>query len=93
MVAPLVERTFAGGTYRGRMFPEYATGFVTGGALRAPVGGWSDTDSFWPLKDDLVRMMLDAGFESVEKIELGAGERPWQVDPVNRVMYVAHVMS
>jgi len=90
----LVERTLDGGTYRGRMFAEYAPDSSLDERAELLWAAWSDADSFWPLEDDLVRMIHDAGFESVEKIEFDADRRQrWRVDQVNRVTYVARVTS
>ena len=54
---------------------------------------WSDIDSFWPLEEDLVAMIKDAGFASAEKIDLAGDGRAsrWGVDQTNRVVYIARV--
>jgi ubiquinone/menaquinone biosynthesis C-methylase UbiE len=80
-------------TYQGRWFPEYdadASASDRDGYLWA---AWSDSDAFWPTEDELVRMVLDAGFAAVEKIDMTIGDRQsrWRVDQRNRVVYVATV--
>jgi SAM-dependent methyltransferase len=79
-------------SYRGRWFPEYdphASSSARDGYLWA---AWSDSDAFWPLEDELVRMVTDAGFSSVDKVEVPTDQRSrWQVDHLNRVIYVARV--
>jgi SAM-dependent methyltransferase len=89
----LRELVSGGETYRGRMFPEYSRGSSDGEREEFLWAAWSDHDSFWPLEDELVRMIQDAGFSSVERIELTDDDRAlrWGVDPRNRVLYRAWV--
>lgn len=91
--SPIVEHHTGSGTYRGRMFQEYAPGTSEASKEELLWSAWSDTAAFWPLEDELVRMIGDAGFASVEKIDLAADERRsrWGVDQSNRVVYVARV--
>lgn len=87
----VVTLTSGGHEYRGRWFGEYdetITDEQREGLLWA---AWSDRASFWPFEDDLVRMIRDAGFESVEKIDVTAMADPWQVDHTNRVLYRCEV--
>jgi len=86
----LVDLVSGGHSYRGRRFQEYepdASDSARDGYLWA---AWSDSHAFWPLEDDLVRMITDAGFSSVEKIDMDVDDRRdrWQVDEINRVVYV-----
>jgi SAM-dependent methyltransferase len=87
----LVSRTFGGREYRGRMFPEYAADGSDGDVEDMVWAAWGDSAAFWPLEDDLVAMIGDAGFASVEKVDLVAEGRAatWYVDQTNRVVYLA----
>jgi SAM-dependent methyltransferase len=87
----IVTRSSGGHEYRGRMFPEYAADGSDGDIEDLLWAAWGDTDAFWPLEDDLVAMIRDAGFSEVEKIDLhGQGRaHKWHVDHLNRVMYLA----
>lgn len=89
----VIEMASDGRRYRGRMFPEYAPDVSADEKSDLLWAAWSDVDSFWPLEDDLVAMIGDAGFGSVEKVDLVADGRAnrWGVDQVNRVVYVARV--
>ncbi|MGB0115007.1 MAG: DUF1698 domain-containing protein [Ilumatobacteraceae bacterium] len=88
----LVERQTGPGTYRGRMFDEYAPGTSDASKEELLWAAWSDTAAFWPLEEELVRMIGDAGFSSVEKVEVSDEDRTrWGVDQLNRVIYVARV--
>ena len=91
--SPIVSKDAHGSTYRGRMFPEYPLDVSDDAKEAMAWAAYSDADAFWPLEDDLVRMMHDAGFARVEKIDVvGDGNLPrWGVDTVNRVMYLAYV--
>jgi SAM-dependent methyltransferase len=87
----IVTRTCAGREYRGRMFHEYAADGSDGDVEDMLWSAWGDAAAFWPLEDELVRMIGDAGFGSVEKVDLAAQDPPakWQVDQTNRVVYLA----
>jgi 2-polyprenyl-3-methyl-5-hydroxy-6-metoxy-1,4-benzoquinol methylase len=89
----VVTRSSGERTYRGRMFPEYAPDVAEDVKDDLLWAAWSDTDSFWPLEEDLEVMMLDAGFGSFEKVDLAADGRAsrWGVDQTNRVVYLARV--
>lgn len=89
----VVEATFAGQTYRGRMFPEYDPSATDEERERFLWAAWSDAAAFWPLEDDLVRMIHAAGFARVGRIdpEVVTNGRHWAVDPTNRVCYLAWV--
>ena len=89
----VVGRESAGKTYQGRMFKEYASGNSDPAKEDLVWAAYSDTDSFWPFEDELVRMIENAGFTSVEKIDPSADgqQRPWAVDHENRVIYRAFV--
>jgi 2-polyprenyl-3-methyl-5-hydroxy-6-metoxy-1,4-benzoquinol methylase len=88
----LVTRSSGNRTYRGRMFPEYAPDIADDVKDNLLWAAWSDTDSFWPLEEELCAMILDAGFVSFEKIDLDREERArWGVDQTKRVLYVARV--
>lgn len=91
--SPMVERESHGVTYRGRMFPEYPPDVSDDAKEAMAWAAYSDADAFWPLEEDLVQMMHDAGFARVEKVDVaGDGNLPrWGVDTVNRVMYLAYV--
>lgn len=91
--SPLVTVELAGRSYRGRMFGEYDAGLDEAGREELLWAAWSDDAAFWPLEDDLVAMIRDAGFASVEKIEVAGTQRAdrWNVDQTNRVVYLARV--
>ncbi len=82
-----------GSTNRGRMFPEYAPDASDDAKEAMAWAAYSDADAFWPLEDDLVQMIHDAGFAQVDKVDVAAdGNLPrWGVDTLNRVMYLAYV--
>lgn len=87
----VVTRQLCGRSYRGRMYPEYPVGEDQREDLLW--AAWNDADSFWPMEDDLVAMIHDAGFRSIERVDPaadGCGDR-WRVDPISRVMYLAWV--
>jgi SAM-dependent methyltransferase len=89
----MVTKESHGIEYRGRMFPEYPPDVSDAAKEAMAWAAYSDADAFWPTEEDLVRMMSDAGFSRVEKIDVaGDGNLPrWGVDTVNRVMYLAYV--
>ena len=89
----IVSRSSGERTYRGRMFPEYAPDVSDSEKDDLLWAAWSDVDSFWPLEDDLVAMIHDAGFSSVDKVDLAEDGRAsrWGVDQTNRVVYLARV--
>jgi SAM-dependent methyltransferase len=91
--SPIVERQLAGRTYRGRMFPEYAPAAADAAKDDLLWAAWSDSDSFWPLEQDLEAMILAAGFARADKVDLAADGRAsrWGVDQTNRVVYLAWV--
>jgi SAM-dependent methyltransferase len=89
----VVTRSAGERTYRGRMFAEYASDVSDSEKDELLWAAWSDVDSFWPLEDELVAMIHDAGFASAEKVDLvddGRASR-WGVDQTNRVVYIARV--
>lgn len=79
--------------YRGRWFPEYDVDAQASDREGYLWAAWSDSAAFWPIEDDLVRMMTDAGFAAVEKVDMTVGDRGerWRVDHRNRVAYVARI--
>lgn len=91
--SPIVSRDSLGTTYRGRMFPEYPPNVSDDAKESMAWAAYSDADAFWPLEDDLVQMMREAGFSRVEKVDVaGDGNLArWGVDTLNRVMYLAYV--
>jgi SAM-dependent methyltransferase len=91
--SPIVERESNGETYRGRVFPEYAPDVADEDKEDLLWAAYSDVDSFWPLEAELVRMVKDAGFSRVEKVDPLAATQPreWGVDHLNRVVYRAYV--
>jgi SAM-dependent methyltransferase len=87
----VVSRASTGSDYRGRLFGEYEPDTDTESREGLLWAAWSDAASFWPFEDDLVRMLRDAGFSHVDKIERITMRHPWQVDEVNRVLYMCRV--
>lgn len=89
----VVARSSGDRTYRGRMFPEYAADVSDSEKDELLWAAWSDADSFWPLENELVTMIHNAGFTSAENIDLAKDGRAshWGVDQNNRVVYLARV--
>jgi SAM-dependent methyltransferase len=87
----IVTRSSGGHDYRGRMFPEYAADGSDGDIEDLLWAAWGDTAAFWPLEDELVAMIRNAGFSEIEKVDLHAEGRAhkWHVDHLNRVVYLA----
>lgn len=87
----MVTRSSGGHDYRGRMFPEYAADGSDGDIEDLLWAAWGDTDAFWPLEDELVAMIRDAGFSRIEKVGLHEQGRAhkWHVDHLDRVVYLA----
>ena len=84
------------GTYSGRRYSETdATNWTSvqsvGEGDHDLWASWNDESSFWPFEADLRRMILDAGFSTVDKVVPGEHPEPWQVDQVNRVLLLASV--
>lgn len=88
----VVTNDFGGRSYTGRWFSEYGADVSEGDKENLLWAAHSDQDSFWPLEAELVRMGLDAGFASIEKIDMSDAMRErWEVDEINRVLYIARV--
>jgi hypothetical protein len=87
----VVERTFGGRTYRGRLYTEYDPRTTDADKEEMLWAAWSDPEVFWPFEDDLVEMIREAGFVNVERVDPLDGTRRagWAVDHHNRVMYLA----
>jgi SAM-dependent methyltransferase len=77
------------GTWRGRRFAEYSAACDERAREELLWAAWSNTESFWPLEEDLVAMMRAAGFARVTRLapdpQLSGA---WQVDQINRVLYL-----
>lgn len=86
----IVERTWAGDHYKGRLFVEYPSDVDPSMHEKMLWAAYSDSFAFWPLEDDLVRMFHDVGFQTVKKINPAEFSGHWRVDPTNRVIYVCH---
>jgi hypothetical protein len=84
----VVEQSWEGFRYRGRLYTEYARDISKTEHEGAIWSAWSDHTAFWPIEEDLVRMAQDVGFASVEKIDAKKYSAPWQVEQTNRVLYV-----
>jgi 2-polyprenyl-3-methyl-5-hydroxy-6-metoxy-1,4-benzoquinol methylase len=87
----IVEYVGEHGTYRGRRYSERSVDAAEENSGDDLWASWSNETSFWPLEDDLVRMIESAGFASIEKISPDAYSEPWQVDQTNRVIYLCRV--
>ena len=87
----IVEHVSGGRTYRGRTFTEFDLAAHEADRSRMLWAAWENPVSFWPLEADLVRMMHDAGFRDVTKIDTSDAGQRWRVDPRSRVMYVCFV--
>lgn len=88
----LVERSVGRAIWRGRTFGEYPEASDSQSREKMIWSAWSDSVSFWPLEEDLVAMMRDAGFARVTKIAPSPQTKSagWQVDLTNRVLYLCH---
>lgn len=88
--AEVVERSFGKSTWRGRSFREYAAASDAQSREKMIWSAWSDAESFWPLEEDLVGMIRDAGFATVRKVapDPSLADATWQVDQTNRVLYL-----
>jgi len=78
-------------SYRGRTFWEYAATATEADVQGYTWAAYGNPESFWPLEDDLVRMIDDAGFSRARKIDPDTRAGRWQVDKLNRVMYLCTV--
>jgi SAM-dependent methyltransferase len=76
--------------YKGRWFPEFDPNPDPDDHAAMLWASAANPQSFWPYEDDLVRMVRNAGFRSAEKVTV-ANLDDWQVDKVNRVMYLCKV--
>ncbi|MEO1057828.1 MAG: methyltransferase domain-containing protein [Actinomycetota bacterium] len=83
-----VERVVDGHRFRGRLFHEFDADSTPSERGAMTWAAWSDEDAFWPIEDDLVRMLEIAGFAEIRKVDV-ADDAPWEVDRRNRVMYLA----
>ncbi len=86
----VVEYAGEHGTYRGRSFFERGVD-PTVEQDNDLWAAWSNEGSFWPFEPDLVRMIEVAGFRSIRKIVPDDHSEPWQVDQINRVIYLCAV--
>lgn len=87
----IVEHVFQEKTYRGRMFWEFDPDAAEADRSQMLWAAWDNPESFWPLEEDLVRMILDAGFREAIKVDTSGATDRWRVDPRSRVMYVCRV--
>lgn len=87
----IVEHRCGGDVYRGRAFWEFDRDAAEVDRNHMLWAAWDNPESFWPFEADLVRMMYDAGFARVEKIDTSHALERWRVDPRSRVLYVCHV--
>jgi len=86
----LIARSFRGREHLGRIFPEYPLGVSSEQRETLHWAAWSNNESFWPLEDELRRMLRDVGFRTVKKVDAPStadGWR-WQVDQQNRILLV-----
>jgi 2-polyprenyl-3-methyl-5-hydroxy-6-metoxy-1,4-benzoquinol methylase len=85
-----VRRAAEGAEYRGRWFCEFDPNWSRRERNANPLASAGNQTSFWPFEDDLVRMIKDAGFDEVSKVN-AVGPLPWQVDQTNRVLYLCRI--
>lgn len=86
----ITTRSWEGHTYQGREFIEFPSNVEFDSREKFLWAAWSDQRSFWPLEEDLVRMMRDVGFRNIQKSNPdSANVGRWGVDQTNRVIYVA----
>lgn len=86
----VVEYVGEHGTYLGRHFSERGPD-PTVEQDNDLWAAWSNEGSFWPFEPDLVRMIEAAGFRSIDKVAPVDHTEPWQVDQINRVIYLCRV--
>jgi hypothetical protein len=79
----------AGGVYRGRWYAEFAADIDDPARLALLWASSTNERSFWPYADELQRMMVDATFDTVERVQVDPTR--WQVDQTNRAVYVCTV--
>jgi SAM-dependent methyltransferase len=85
----IVTHESGGSTYRGRLLREFPETTTAAERARLLWASWDNSTSFWPLEEDLVRMLIAAGFGEVTKIDTSdATDADWQIDKINRVLYV-----
>ena len=78
-------------SYLGRTFWEYDVNATETDQQGYTWAAYGNPESFWPLKDNLVRMIDDAGFSRVSKIDPRTRAGRWQVDKLNRVIYLCQI--
>lgn len=86
----IVDRWWDGKSYKGRLFPEYPADVDRSRHEKMLWAAYSDAFAFWPLEDDLVRMIHDVGFRIVNKINPAEFRGHWRADQMNRVIYVCY---
>lgn len=84
----VMSRSWGGRDYRGRIFTEYSADIAPADHEDMLWAAWSNSESFWLLADDLVRMCRDIGFSSVERIDHRGYRTEWHVDKTNRILVV-----
>ena len=89
--AEVSEHRSGGETYSGRTFWEFDATATIDEQESYLWASYGNPQSFWPFEEDLVRMMRDAGFVDVEKVDPFADDGQWQTDHLNRVMYLCRV--
>lgn len=77
-----------GGPYMGRWFGEFAEDSTVSEREQMLWASSTNARSFWPYEHELERMLRDAGFGSVDKVDVADARSRWQVDQEQRVMYV-----
>jgi SAM-dependent methyltransferase len=87
----VIEHRGYGQIYRGRMYREFDASTSATHQQTLLWASFGNPESFWPFEPDLVRMIGDAGFSGVTKLDAGAIAGRWQVDTLNRVLYLCHV--
>jgi SAM-dependent methyltransferase len=83
--------TFAGKSYEGRLFREFATGTERDVKDLSPTASLENEFSVWLTEDSLVRMLHDVGFSMTEKVVYPTDAGMWwsDTDKECRVLIVA----
>lgn len=89
--AEIVELRSGGATYSGRTFREFDETAPPEDREAYLWAAHDHSEVFWPFEEDLVRMMTAAGFATVTKLDPTTVEGRWQVDALNRAMYLCRV--
>jgi hypothetical protein len=78
-------------TYSGRLSWEFDATATLAEQETYLWASYGNPQSFWPFEEELVRMIRNAGFVDIDKVDPNAHDGRWHTDELNRVMYVCRV--